>query len=191
MGCLLLLPSLGLTAAIQQDCFVPNSSVMAQQHYSTRPICVARNTGQRVKTKAAAHINPWALFGHLHMDFMQMPCCYNYKYILVTVSLFLEIHTLQKNHAGMQTSFPTLSCNFQYEVHSHSWRFHKMFSGGLSLSLAKSSAQLGYELVRFQRENPIPLKDQALCFLPFMFQASQMVSLFKVTDRLRAHCLEI
>ena len=133
----------------------PNSSVIAQQHCSARPICLAHNTRQRVKTKAAAHPKPWALFQNLHMDFMQMLHCYNYTYILVIISLFLETCALQKIMLQCKLLFLTLSCNFQYEVHSHSWRFHKMFSGGLSLSLTKSSAQLWYELARFQWEYPI------------------------------------
>lgn len=76
-----LLPSQWVTAAVQQDCFAPNSSLTAQQHCSVRPVCLAHNTGQRVKTKAAAHAKPWALSGNLHMDFMQVPRCYNYTYL--------------------------------------------------------------------------------------------------------------
>jgi len=179
-----------VTAALKQDWFATNSSVMAQ-HCSTHPVCLAHNTRQTVKTKAAAHSKPQALFGNLQMDFMLMSLCCNYKYILVIVNLFLEMCTLQKIMLQCKLLFLTLSHNFEYEVHSHSWRFHKIFSGGLPLSQTKPSAPLWYELYKFQWENPIPLKDEVLRFLPYMFQASQMVSLLNVIDRFRPHCLEI
>ncbi|XP_019370776.1 PREDICTED: uncharacterized protein LOC109296025 [Gavialis gangeticus] len=78
----------GMIAAIQRDWFAPNFPSMAQQYHSSCPICLAHNIGQRVKTTPAAHPPPWGPFVNLQIDFVQLPKCCSYGYILVIIDMF-------------------------------------------------------------------------------------------------------
>ncbi|XP_059578046.1 protein NYNRIN-like isoform X2 [Alligator mississippiensis] len=77
-----------MIATGQRNWFAPNFPSMAQQYCSSCPICLAHNIGQRVKTTPAAHPPPWGPFVNLQIDFVQLPKCCSYEYILVIIDVF-------------------------------------------------------------------------------------------------------
>ncbi|CAM5112621.1 unnamed protein product [Natator depressus] len=78
----------GMVAAVKQDWHVLGFSSIAHHYCQQCRICQQHNVGKAVKVRQAAHPPPWGPFVNIQIDFIQMPKCCNYEYVLVLVDVF-------------------------------------------------------------------------------------------------------
>lgn len=75
----------GMIASVARHWYAPKFSSVAQHYCNSCSICLAHNSGKPIRTNLAAHPVPWGPFVNIQIDFISMPTCCSYEYVLVCV----------------------------------------------------------------------------------------------------------